>query len=120
MAHPIREEEFESLTEQQRKDIEERVQDFQEEIQTVMREVNRINHAQQKEIQQLADELARFVLQNRLDLIFVRIMQDHPEILQFLDEMQEDMVDNVTLFLPPQQSPDDQGDAPADVPWNSP
>jgi lon-related putative ATP-dependent protease len=109
---PYTQEEFESLTGPQQKDIEKRVQDFQEEIQTVMREVNRINHAQQKEIQQQADELARFVLQSRLDLLRENYA-DHPEILHFLDEMLEDMVENVTLFLPPQQSPDDQGDAPA-------
>lgn len=109
---PYTQEEFEGLTEPEKKDIGKRVQDFQEEIQAVMREVNRINHAQQKEIQQLADEMTRFVLQSRLDLMRENYA-DHPEILEFLDGMQEDMVENVAFFLPPPQSPDEQGDAPA-------
>jgi lon-related putative ATP-dependent protease len=108
---PFTQEEFEKLTTEEQADIEKRVQAFQEEIQTVMREVSRINHAQQKEIQQQADEMTRFVLQSRLDLIRENY-EDQPEILGFLDELQEDMVENVSLFLP-QPSSDDPGDAPA-------
>jgi lon-related putative ATP-dependent protease len=108
---PFTQEEFEKLTTAEQADIEKRVQAFQEEIQTVMREVSRINHAQQKEIQQQADEMTRFVLQSRLDLIRENY-EDQPEILGFLDELQEDMVENVSLFLP-QPSSDDPGDAPA-------
>ncbi|MBC2711445.1 MAG: AAA family ATPase [Desulfosarcina sp.] len=108
---PYTQEEFEKLADKERADIEETVQAFEEEIQTVMREVNRLNHAQQKEIQQLAGELTLFVVKNRLDLIRENY-PDHPEIPQFLDEMQEDMVENVALFLPQSQGSDDNGDAP--------
>lgn len=111
---PYTEEEFESLSDQERAGIEQTVQSFQEEIQTAMREVNRINNTQQKEIQQLAEELARFVVKNRLDLVRENY-QDQAEILQFLDELQEDMVDNVALFLPRQQETDGNGDAPENV-----
>jgi lon-related putative ATP-dependent protease len=109
---PFTQEEFEALGDPEKKAIQKQVQEFQEEIQTVMREVNRIIHAQHKEIQQLADELARFILQSRIDLLRENY-SDCPEILQFLNEMQEDMVENVALFLPAQQSPEDQGGAPA-------
>lgn len=111
---PYTEEEFESLSDQKRAGIEQTVQSFQEEIQTAMREVNRINHTQQKEIQQSAGELARFVVKNRLDLVRENY-QDQQEILQFLDELQEDMVDNVALFLPRQQETEGSGNAPEDA-----
>ena len=111
---PYTEDEFKSLTDPERAGIEETVQAFQVEIQTAMREVNRLNHAQQKEIQQLAGELTRFVVKNRLDLIRENY-QDQSGILQFLDELQEDMVDNVGLFLPRQQEADGNGKPPADV-----
>ena len=111
---PYTEEEFESLSDQERAGIEQTVQSFQEEIQTAMREVNRINHTQQKEIQQSAGELARFVVKNRLDLVRENY-QDQKEILQFLDELQEDMVDNVALFLPRQQETEGSGNAPEDA-----
>lgn len=108
---PFTQEEFEKLTDAEQADIEKRVQAFQEEIQAVMREVSRINHVQQKEIQQQADEMTRFVLQSRLDLIRENYA-DQPEILGFLEELQEDMVENVSLFLP-QPSSDESGDPPA-------
>ncbi len=111
---PYTEEEFESLSDQERADIEQTVQSFQEEIQTAMREVNRINNTQQKEIQQSAGELARFVVKNRLDLVRENY-QDQQEILQFLDELQEDMVDNVALFLPRQQETEGSGNAPEEA-----
>lgn len=111
---PYTEEAFESLSDQARHGIEETVQAFQEEIQSAMLEVNRINHAQQKEIQQLAGELTRFVLKNRFDLIRENY-QEQATILQFLDELQEDMVENVGLFLPRQQEAEDNGEPPADV-----
>ncbi|MDX2451994.1 AAA family ATPase [Desulfosarcina sp.] len=111
---PYTEEEFESLSDQERAGIEQTIQSFQEEIQTAMREVNRINHTQQKEIQQSAGKLARFVVKNRLDLVRENY-QDQTEILQFLDELQEDMVDNVALFLPRQQETEGNGNAPEDA-----
>jgi lon-related putative ATP-dependent protease len=105
---PFTEEEFEKLGETRQRAIEQTVQDFQGEIQTVMREANRINHAQQKEIQQLFAELTRFVVKNRLDVIRETYI-DHPEILHYLDEVQEDIVENAGLFLP-QESASDNGD----------
>ena len=111
---PYTEEEFEKLSGPERASIEQTVQSFQEEIQTVMREVNRINHTQQKEIQQMAGELTRFVVKNRLDLVRENY-QDQPEILEFLDELQEDMVDNVALFLPRQQESEGNGNAPEET-----
>jgi hypothetical protein len=73
---PIRRKNLKASPDRSKSHIEKRVQDFQEEIQTVMREVNRINHAQQKEIQQLADELTRFVVCKAALTFFVRTMQD--------------------------------------------
>ncbi len=110
---PYSQEAFEKLSEEAQEAIGSVVQAFQEEIQAAMREVSRINHAQQKEIQQLAAELARFVVQARMDLIRENYQQQ-AEILAVLDEMQEDMVENVALFLPRQQSPENQGESPAD------
>ena len=111
---PYTEEAFTGLSEQERAGLEEAVQAFQEEIQATMLKVNRLNHAQQKEIQQLAEELTRFVVKNRLDLIRENY-QEQREILQFLDELQEDMVDNVALFLPRQQESEGNGETPAEL-----
>jgi len=110
---PFSQEDFEKLTDKQRAAIEETVQAFQEEIQAAMLEVSRINQAQQKEIQQFAGESARFVVKSRMDLIRENY-RDQEKVLRFLDEMQEDMVDNVGLFLPQQQA-GDGNEAPPDT-----
>jgi len=110
---PFTQEAYEALTDEQRAAIEETVQAFQEEIQTAMLEVSRINQAQQKEIQQFAGESTRFVVKSRLDLIR-ESYRDEEKVLRFLDEMQEDMVDNVGLFLPRQQEADGN-EAPPDT-----
>ncbi len=111
---PHTQESFEALSSEEKEAIGSAIQGFQEEIQKAMREVNRLNHAQQKEIQQTAGELTRFVVQNRLDLIR-EDYGDQSELLAFLDELQEDMVENVGLFMPRQQEPDGSGQTPADV-----
>lgn len=108
---PFTEEEFEQLSEDEQRAIGTTVQEFQEEIQSFLQEINRINHAQQKEIQGLAGELATFVIKNRLDLIR-ETYADQAEILRFLGEMQEDMVENVALFLPQPPSPEGNNEAP--------
>ena len=103
---PFTPEAFEALSDQQRADIEAAVREFQDEIQTAVLDANRLNLAQQKEIQQLASELTRFVVKSRLDLIREGY-PDQPEILAYLDALQKDMAENVGLFLPPQPSADD-------------
>ncbi|MFO7713920.1 AAA family ATPase [Desulfosarcina sp.] len=108
---PYTEETFEKLPDTERAGLEAAVQDFQAEVQAAMREVNRLNQAQQKEIQKLAGELARFVVKNRFDLIR-ESYRDQVEVLLFLDEMQEDLVDNVGLFLPHSPESEGNGDAP--------
>ena len=105
---PFSEEEFEKLPDARQRAIEQTVQDFQEEIQTVMRDVNRINHDQQKEIQQVAAELTRFVVKNRLDVIR-ETYAEHAEIRQYLDDIQEDIVENTGLFLPQENASEDDG-----------
>ena len=108
---PYSQEEFEKLSEDEQQAIGKAVEDFQEEVQTTMREVSRINHVQQKEIQQLAGELTRFVVKARMDLIRENY-QGQTDILAVLDEMQEDMVENVALFLPRQEASEEDAEPP--------
>ena len=108
---PYSQEEFEKLSEDEQQAIGKAVEAFQEEVQTTMREVSRINHVQQKEIQQLAGELTRFVVKARMDLIRENY-QGQTDILAVLDEMQEDMVENVALFLPRQEASEEDAEPP--------
>ncbi len=95
---PFTQETFQNLTDIERNKIEENIRTFQEEVQTVLRAVNRLNLNQQKEIRQVAEELTRFVVKNRLDLLRENY-SNQKEVLQFIEELQEDIVDNAGLFL---------------------
>jgi lon-related putative ATP-dependent protease len=111
---PFTQETFEALSDDQRAEIEARVQAFQEQIQSAMMEIGRINHAQQKEIQQAADELTRFVVNGRLDLIR-EDYREQAEIIRFLDEMKADLVDNVGLFMPRPKDAGEDGEPPPEA-----
>ena len=111
---PFTEEQFAQLPESDQQAIGETVTAFQEEIQVAMREVNRISHEQQKEIQQTAGEVARFVVKTRLDLTRENYT-DQPDILSFLDELQEDIIENVPLFMPKQTADEEEEEVPAEI-----
>ena len=42
----------------------------------------------------------------------MRTYKDHPEILQYLDEVQEDIVENTALFIPQEPAPESGDDSP--------
>jgi lon-related putative ATP-dependent protease len=110
---PYTEEAFGKLSESEQQALGATVEGFQEEIQTVMREVSRINHLLQKEIQQMAGEATRFVVKTRLDLIR-ESYTDQSDILRFLEEVQEDIVENVALFIPKQDT-DEGAEVPTEI-----
>ena len=112
---PYAEESFAKLDEKKQQAIAATIQEFQEEIQTVLRDINRVNHAQQKEIQQLAEDLSNFVVKNRMDMVR-ESYAEHGEILGFLDELQEDIVENTGLFLPHASASEEDGQGAPDVP----
>jgi len=100
---PFTQESFEALSDQQRAEMEATVQAFQDEIQKTVQALNRLNHDQHKELQQLAAALIRFVVKSRLDLIR-ESYSDQSEIMAFLDDLEKDMAENVAFFLPPKPS----------------
>ncbi len=95
-------ENFAALTDEQKKQIEENIRGFQTEIEAVLREANQVNQALQAEVTKLTGQIALFIVKNRLDII-----RDHfnesPEILKYLDAVQEDIVENVDRFFPPEK-----------------
>ena len=97
---PLSPEAFGKLPEAQQTKIQNDIRTIQSEIETVIHEVNRINQALQKELQQLTEQAALFVVKNRMD-VFRESYKDCPELLDHLDVVQEDVVDNVERFMAP-------------------
>ena len=101
---PIPPEEFQKLPEEKRKEIEAGAQLLKTEIENTLREAGKLNHAMQKEVEQLMEQVALFVVKERLDAIR-EDYKDCSDVLKFLDEVQADIVENVGNFLRARETP---------------
>lgn len=100
---PLTTEEYQKLSKEEQQKIEEAIRELQTEIESTLRETNKIRQARSKEIQKLMEEVALFVVKDRME--FIReTYQDSSEICRFLDEVQGNIVENVEDFLPDQKS----------------
>lgn len=105
---PITPEEFKKLSKDEQEKINETVGKVQEEINNSIREINRINLTLHEEIEKLMDEVTLFIVKGRLDILKGRYAEV-PDIIKYLDEVQEDVVENVNIFIP-SEGEDKEGD----------
>jgi lon-related putative ATP-dependent protease len=91
-------EEYLALPEETRADIEENILAVQSEIDATIREINKINQAMNSEVEKLMEEIALFVVKQRIDVVR-DAFKDCPDILTYLDEVQEDILENVKDFI---------------------
>ena len=95
---PVSPEEFRQLPEKERSVLEEKINSMQSEIESAVRELNKINQGLRDEVEKLIEETTLFIVKNHLYSLRT-IYKGHHDILTFLDEVQEDMVENVDDFL---------------------
>ncbi len=108
---PMPPEDFAKLPKKKQKAIEEAAKGLQAEITNTLREVGKINYAGQKEIEKLMAEVTLFVVKERLDLIR-EDYTDFKDVLNYLDEVQSNIVENVEDFLKPAESPGSAVESP--------
>jgi len=108
---PMPPEEFAKLPKEKQKTIEADAKALQTEINNTLREVGKINHAGQKEIEKLTAEVTLFVVKERLDLIR-EDYTEFKEVLNYLEDVQTNIVENVEDFLKPVESPRPPGEGP--------
>jgi len=108
---PLTPEEFRSLPEEKQKEIDDTIRNFQAEINNVIREINRANQTLQKDVLQLTEQTALFIVKNRLDIIRENY-KECPEILEYLDLLQEDIVENVEKFITPGKTAGKESEGP--------
>jgi len=96
---PLSPEEFLALPAEKQAEIEETFGVIKAEIDATVQEVNKINHAQNAEIEKLMEEVTLFVVKGRIDLI-KESFTDSKDIMTYLDEVQEDILENVQDFIP--------------------
>lgn len=94
---PATQESFLQLPEEKRGGIERSVAAVQTELESTGKEIGRLKQALQNEIEKLTAEVASFVVGNRLSILKEEY-RGLAGILGFLDELQQDIVENAALF----------------------
>jgi len=100
---PMTREAFQALSDQKRKKIEADMQALQAEMDTTLREINKIRQSMSKAMEKRMEETALFVVNDRMEYL-KEPYHECAEILDYLDEVQADIVENVEDFLPGQES----------------
>jgi len=95
---PISPEEYLALSEETRGKIEENILTVQSEIDVTIREINKISQAMNSQIEKLMEEIALFVVKQRIDVLRDAYKKG-TDILTYLDDVQEDILENVKDFI---------------------
>ena len=96
---PITKEDFAALSEPEQAKIKETIRAFQSVIEEAELSTSQVVQQHQSDMDQLMREAALFVIRSRMNV--VRTAFDGcPAVLNYLDQIQEDMLDNIHFFLP--------------------
>ena len=110
---PMTREAFDQLEGAERKKIEAAIQVMAAEIEAGLREVHKIRQNLTKEMEKLVAKLARMVVRDRIAVLH-EAYKAWPDMVRYLEALQNDIVENVPLFLP-----DGKAEAPEPEPWLS-
>ncbi len=99
---PISPEEFLTFPKEKQTEIEERISIVQTDIDSTIREINKINQAMNSQVEKLMEEIALFVVKQRIDIIRDEY-KGCEDILTYLDNAQEDILENVKDFISSQE-----------------
>jgi lon-related putative ATP-dependent protease len=91
-------EEFLALPKEKQTEIEENISLVQSEIDVTIRDINKINQSMNLQIEKLMQEIALFVVKQRIDIIRDEY-KACKDILIYLDEIQADILENVQDFI---------------------
>jgi lon-related putative ATP-dependent protease len=96
-------EEFLALPKEKQTEIEEKISLVQSEIDATIREINKINQSMNSQIEKLMQEIALFVVKQRIDVIRDEY-KECKDILIYLDSVQADILENVQDFIAPTEA----------------
>ncbi len=100
---PLTSEDFTNLTKKKKAEIEENIRLIQSQIAIASVEVDKLEFALRADVEKLMDETTLSVVKSRLEKIRSDC-KDNRNILIHLDEVEQDIVENVNLFIPSQET----------------
>ncbi len=95
---PATPESFQALSDEKKAEIKEAMNGVQAEIETTVRDVNQVTQAMQSDLEELMEKTTLLVVKDRLDRIRNEF-KTIPEIHEYLDGVQADIVENANQFL---------------------
>ena len=98
---PLTPEDFNKLPGDDRAAIETNIRRVQEQIELAAVEIDKLNQALHIDVEKLMDEVTLAIVQGRLAKIRSEF-KDSSSILEHLDEIEQDIVENVQYFMPPE------------------
>ena len=101
---PLREEEFNALSPQERTDLDQRREEVQAEIQVAVRKARRLDASAQEAVQALDQKVALYSLNHLMEDVKQK-NKDLPEVLGHLEAVQQDILQNLSQF---RETPQDQ------------
>ena len=101
---PLSEREFQKLSLEERKRIEENMKSVQKQITRTVEQFNLLDRKSKEELAKFNKDMALFVVGYRIDNLKAEY-EDYPEVLHHLDEVKADLVENVDDFLRAQEEP---------------
>jgi len=96
---PMSREAFEALDKEKKSRIEADILQLQGQIESSMREVAKIKDAMQQDVEKVMSDIALFVTRTRVDVLLGQY-DSCSGIVEYLKEVQENIVENVGDFLP--------------------
>ncbi|MBN2366236.1 MAG: ATP-dependent protease [Calditrichaeota bacterium] len=95
---PMSSEDYENLSEENKKEIHERLEKVQEKINSAVREVVKIDREAQQSIRKLNEKVASFIV----DRYIHDIKQDYisnDDLIGYLNDVRDDIINNIDVFL---------------------
>jgi lon-related putative ATP-dependent protease len=90
-------EEIESLPEEEREAVQEKIDGFQDDLQQILRKVPERQREARDRLEELNGEMIQYAIEGLIDEVRTKY-DDLDEVVDFLDSVEADIIDNVDLF----------------------
>lgn len=101
---PMTPEEYEQLSETEKRKIQKRSEDLKLKLTEAIGELKRIEKDIRERLRELNEQIANFTVGHLFNDLKDKYTK-YPKIINYLDEVQDDMVDNLEIFKPVQRMP---------------
>ncbi len=94
----MRPEVFQQLSEEERKKIQDAIEELQTELQAILEKLPRWDKERREAIRTLNREVANYAVSHALEDVR-KAFADHEECVKYLDDVQSDLIDNIDIFI---------------------